>query len=82
LFNRIFGRFIKRGVQKHDKIFFHKSPSGLITKKVAFVSSVSFSPSVVLLDCFYRVFGRFVTSRVQNRDYKKSQKFFRSRQSK
>jgi hypothetical protein len=53
---RVFGRFVKRRVQKHD-IFFRKiRPSGLITKNVAF-----FSPSVILLDFFYRVCGRFVT---------------------
>jgi hypothetical protein len=65
-FYRVFGRFVTRGVQKHEKTF-HKIPSGLITKNVAF-----FSPSVVLLDFFNRVFGRFVTRGVQKRDKKKT----------
>jgi hypothetical protein len=44
-----------------------KSPSGLITKKSFFSRPFSFfSPSVVLLDLFYRVYGRFVTRGVKD----------------
>jgi hypothetical protein len=42
-----FGRFVTRGVRKHEKLFSdglfsRKSPSGLITKKPAFFPSVFF----------------------------------------
>jgi hypothetical protein len=38
----VFGRFVTRGVQKHEKLFFRKSPSRLITKNAVFFSSVFF----------------------------------------
>jgi hypothetical protein len=68
------GRFVTRGVQKHKRTFFfhEKDPSGLITKKCGFVSlRFFFSPSVVLFNFFYHVFGRFVTTGVLKRDLKK-----------
>jgi hypothetical protein len=77
-FNALFGRFVTRGVQKHEKaLFFRKSPSGLITKNVAFFSSVSPPPSLgCLVRFFYRVFGRFATRGVQKRDKKNRAKIF------
>jgi hypothetical protein len=83
-FNAFFGRFVTRGVQKHEKDSFSKKcPSGLITENVAFFSSVFFPPpSVVWFDFFHRVFGRFVTRGVQKRDKKKSRENLLSSQKK
>jgi hypothetical protein len=71
-FYHVFGRFVTRGVQKHDNFFFQKNPSGLITKNAAFFSSVFFfNPRLFCSIFFYRVFGRFATRGVQKRDTKK-----------
>jgi hypothetical protein len=79
-FNRVFGRFVTRGVQKHDNLF-SKNPAGLITKNVAFFPSVFCSPSVVLLAFFYRVFWAFRNKEFKTR-FKKNAEIFRSCQNK
>jgi hypothetical protein len=67
--------FHNKGVQKHD-IFFQKKSIWAHHKKFGLFSlRFFFSPSVVLLDFFYRVFGRSVTRGVQKRD-KKNREFF------
>jgi hypothetical protein len=49
-FRALFGRFVTRGVQKHEKNFLSKkNPSGITTKNAAFVSSVFF---LFFLGCF------------------------------
>jgi hypothetical protein len=72
---RVFGGFVTRGVQEHEKHNFLKVPSGLITKNVAFFPFLFFS-----LGCFsrgiFRVFGRFVTKGVQKRDNKNRGQIF------
>jgi hypothetical protein len=60
-FNRVFGRFVTRGVRKHD-FFGDKNRSGIWAHKKMSPPppSVFFSsPSVVLLDFFIAFFGRF-----------------------
>jgi hypothetical protein len=52
IFYRVLGRFVRRGVQKHEEKKCHKNPSGLITKNVGVFSSVFFPP----LGCFARFF--------------------------
>jgi hypothetical protein len=81
-FNRVFGRFVTRGVQKHDKKN-RKNPSGLITKNAAFFYSVFF----FTLGCFARFFFNRVFWAFRNKGssktrLKKSWKYFRSRQKK
>jgi hypothetical protein len=77
-FNRIFGRFVTRGAQKHEFLF-QKSPSDgahpLSQKMFPPPPSVFFLPSIVLLDFFNRVSGRFVTRGVQKRDKKLAENF-------
>jgi hypothetical protein len=46
-FHRVFGRFVTRGVQKHEKTTFFDKSLGSSQKMWGF-----FSPSVVLLDLF------------------------------
>jgi hypothetical protein len=59
-FLRAFGRFVTTGVQKHEKYFFRKKASGLITKDVAFFSSVLFfPPSWLLCSIFLSRFWAF-----------------------
>jgi hypothetical protein len=69
-FKALFGRFVARGVQKHERKKKRKSPSGLITKNAGFFSSVFcfFLPRLFCSIFFYRVFGRFVARGVQKRD--------------
>jgi hypothetical protein len=69
LFKAFFGRFVTRGVQKHEKNN-PKNPSGLITKNAAFFLPFFFSPSLGRFRSifFYRVFGRFAARGVQKRD--------------
>jgi hypothetical protein len=76
LFYRVFWAFRNKGGSKTRKNFPPKIPSGLITKNAALPP-----PSVVLLDFFYRVFGRFVTrdKGSSNTRLKKSRKVSRSR---
>jgi hypothetical protein len=69
-FYRIFGCFVTRGVQKHEKqILGWKKTSGLIThhKKCGFffLRFFSFLPRLFCSIFFYRVFGRFVTRGVK-----------------
>jgi hypothetical protein len=49
IFYRVFGRFVTRGVQKHEKQNPQKNPSWLITKNVAFFRRFFF-----YLGCFAR----------------------------
>jgi hypothetical protein len=49
IFYRVFGSFVTRRVQKHDKTFPQKIYLGSSQQKVGFFSSVFFCPSVVLL---------------------------------
>jgi hypothetical protein len=78
-FNAFFGRFVTRGVQKHNKNLF----SNLFSKKsiwahhkkcgFVFVLFFLFFPSVVWFDLVFIAFldfGRFVTRGVQTRDKK------------
>jgi hypothetical protein len=55
---RFFGRFVTRGVQNHEKQFFRKNTSGLITKNVFFFPPFPppSPPSVVLFDFFLVAF--------------------------
>jgi hypothetical protein len=74
-FYRVFGRFVPK-----RQNFFSKKSIWLITKNAPFFRPFFFpfsgtptftttsDPPVVLLDFFYRVFGRFVTRGVQKRD--------------
>jgi hypothetical protein len=55
-FIAFFGRFVARGVQKRDKTFFRKNPSGLITKNAAFPPSV---PPLPRLFCSIFFLSRF-----------------------
>jgi hypothetical protein len=66
-FKDVFWAFRNKGSSKTRKKHFRKIPSGLITKNTVFFSPFFFSPSVVLFDFFYHVFGRFVTRGVQKR---------------
>jgi hypothetical protein len=67
-FNRVFGRFVTRGVIKHDETFSQKNRSGLIIKNAAFVSSF-FLPLVSSI-VLNHAFGRSITRGVQKRDLK------------
>jgi hypothetical protein len=68
---RIFGRFVTRGVQKHDKKFPKKSIWAHHQKRGLFLSVFSpFFSGGRFARLFYRVFGRFVTRGVQKHDNK------------
>jgi hypothetical protein len=69
--NRVFLAFRNKGSSKTRYFPPQNNPSGLINKKRGFSPlRFFFPPSVVLLDFYHRVFGRFVTKGVQKRDKK------------
>jgi hypothetical protein len=71
-FIAFFGRFVARGVQKHEGKKIPKKPIWAHHKKCGFFFLRPPPPSpplfVVLLDFFYHAFGRFVTRGVKKRD--------------